>query len=89
VFLRYPFGDDADTVTLCRLLMPQLVVVVAPAGLGTINDVRLTVDALAGNPVVVVLNRFEADDDLHVRNLEWLAGRDRFAVVTDPDDLDL
>ena len=35
----------------------------------------------------MVLNRFDPADDLHVRNHEWLAQRDGFTVVTDPDDL--
>ncbi len=51
---------------------------VADAGLGTINAVRLTVDALRAGPtvlsaaLVVVLNRFDAAEDLHVRNRQWL-----------------
>ena len=43
--------------------------------------------ALAPWPVTVVLNRFDAGDDLHVRNLEWLAGVDGLDVVTDAEDL--
>jgi hypothetical protein len=35
----------------------------------------------------VVLNRFDPGDDLHERNRAWLAGRDGFDVVVDPDDL--
>jgi len=52
--------------------------------LGTINSVRLSVDALAvvALPVIVVLNRFEPDNELHERNLDWLLGRDELAVVT-------
>ena len=34
--------------------------------------------------VVVVLNRFDAAVDLHVRNREWLRARDGLAVVTVP-----
>ena len=36
---------------------------------GTINSVRLTVDVLAPQdvPVIVVLNRFEPDRELHVK----------------------
>ena len=62
----------------------------ADAGLGTINDVRLSLAALddvAGDrrhrpAPVVVLNRFDAAADLHRRNLAWL--RDRHAVCAIP-----
>jgi dethiobiotin synthetase len=63
------------------------VVLVADAGLGTINGVRLSADALAPWPVTVVLNRFDPADDLHLRNHEWLGGRDGYEVATEPDDL--
>jgi len=53
--------------------------------LGTLNAVRLCLDALAptATEVVVVLNRFDPTNDLHRRNLEWLAVRDGATVVTD------
>ncbi len=35
----------------------------------------------------MVLNRFDADDDLHRRNLDWLAFRDELDVVADVDGL--
>ena len=44
----------------------------ADAGLGTINAVRLCAAALAGRPLLVLLNRFDPDDDLHRRNAAWL-----------------
>ena len=50
---------------------------VADAGLGTINSVRLSVGALAGpRGLVVFLNRFDAADDLHRRNRDWLRTRE-------------
>ncbi len=45
--VRSPQADDADAVDLVRLLRPDVVVVVADAGLGAVNSVRLTVEALA------------------------------------------
>ncbi len=82
--VRSPLASDGDTVTLCRLLAPDVVVLVADAGLGTINAVRLCVRALAdaSAPVVVYLNRYDAADELHRRNRDWLAQRDHFEVVT-------
>jgi dethiobiotin synthetase len=85
--VRSPVAADGDAVALAGALHPERIVLVADAGLGTINGVRLSLAALAGWPVTVVLNRFDPGDDLHRRNLEWLAGRDGHPVVTDPDHL--
>lgn len=80
---RSPLAADGDTVDLVHALRPDLVVLVADAGLGTINAVLLSAAALDGEAVVVALNRFDLQDDLHVRNRQWLAehGVD---LVTDP-----
>jgi dethiobiotin synthetase len=88
--LRSPLAADGDCLAFCRAISPDVVLVVADAELGTINSVRLTVDALAPQevPVIVVLNRFEPDRDLHVRNLDWLRDRDEFAVVAVPGEMD-
>ena len=68
-----------------------MVVLVADAGLGTINGVRMSMDALAtvtstlaGVRTVVVLDRFDGRHDIHRRNLQWLAERDGYEVVTVP-----
>jgi dethiobiotin synthetase len=75
-------------VTLCHLVAPDIVILVADAGLGTINAVRLSAGALGGGaPVVVHLNRYDATDDLHDRNRGWLADRDGFDVVTSVGEL--
>jgi len=83
---RSPLSDDGDNVALAALLAPDLVVVVADAGLGAINAVRLSVAAFAGFPVVVALNRF-GDDVLHQRNLEHLVEVCDLDVVTAPREL--
>ena len=77
-----PHAPDGDGIDLTRRIGPDLVVLVAHAGLGTINDVRLSVAALraVAAPVVVMLNRFDPSDDLHCRNREWLAGRCQLEV---------
>lgn len=85
---RSPLADDGDTVDLVRALRPDLVVVVADPGLGSINSVRLTVaplEALA--PVVVVLNRFDPDDALHRANRSWLHDRYGLRLVSDMAEL--
>jgi dethiobiotin synthetase len=85
--VRSPVADDGDAVTLAAALDPERIVLVADAGLGTINGVRLSAGALAPWTVTVVLNRFDPDDELHLRNHDWLARRDGYQVVTDPDEL--
>ncbi|HEX6420055.1 MAG TPA: dethiobiotin synthase [Acidimicrobiales bacterium] len=85
--VRSPLAADGDTVALAAALHPEHVVLVADAGLGTINAVRLAAATLAPWPMIVALNRFDPADDLHARNLEWLAGRDGFEVVTEPEAL--
>ncbi len=47
-------------------------VLVADAGLGAINAVRLCVAAVE-RPTVVVLNRYDSSE-LHARNRRWLEG---------------
>jgi dethiobiotin synthetase len=71
---RSPLAHDGDNVDLARALAARLVIVVADAGLGTINAVELCASALAGFETVVLLNRFTAAEDLHRRNLDWLTG---------------
>jgi dethiobiotin synthetase len=83
--VRSPQGHDGDVVTMAGLLAPDLVLLVADAGLGTLNSVRLSVDALPDTaPVVVVLNRYDEGDELHARNRRWLVEEFGLAVVTIP-----
>jgi len=82
--VRSPQAADGDVVSLCAALHPDLVLLVADAGLGTINAVRLTVGVLADQVVVVVLNRFDPANDLHVRNRDWLREEDGLHVVVVP-----
>lgn len=87
---RSPLAADGDSVSLGRAIGADIVVLVAPAGLGTINAVRLATaalrDGLDGARALVALNRYDADDDLHRRNHGWLAG-EGFVLVTAPADL--
>jgi dethiobiotin synthetase len=81
---RSPISDDGDNVDLARVLAPDLVVIVADAGLGTINAVRMSVTAFASFATpIIALNRF-GTDRLHERNLEHLVHVDGLDVITAP-----
>jgi dethiobiotin synthetase len=91
--VRSPQADDGDSTEVLAALGPDLVVLVADAGLGTVNAVRLSMDALSaapspvgGVPTVVVLDRFDAHHGLHRRNRAWLVDRCGYDVVTVPGD---
>jgi dethiobiotin synthetase len=86
--LRSPIAEDGDCLALIVAAMPDVVVLVADAGLGTINSVRLTMDTLVRLPAetVVVLNRFDVGSELHQRNLAWLRERDGNQVFGFPKD---
>jgi dethiobiotin synthetase len=86
--LRSPIADDGDCLALVVAVMPDIVVLVADADLGTINSVRLTMDALVRLPaqLAVVLNRFDEGSELHQRNRAWLRDRDDLPVFCIPGD---
>jgi dethiobiotin synthetase len=84
---RSPIADDGDTVALAHALAAERVVIVADAGLGTINAVRLTVAALPSWTPVIALNRYDENDDLHRANRAWLEEREGLLVVTSPSRL--
>jgi dethiobiotin synthetase len=69
---RSPIAHDGDSVELLLRLQPDRVLLVADAGLGTLNAVRLSLTAAAPLRCVVVLNRYQADNELHRLNREWL-----------------
>ena len=64
--VRSPLAADGDTVDLVDALRPALVILVADAGLGTINAVRLSTAALGAQHVVVFLNRYNHEDEIEV-----------------------
>ena len=89
--IRSPQADDGDACDLVTALDPDLALVVADPGLGTINSIRLSVDALAGErgakpevAVAVVLNRFDGNHEIHRRNRAWLEWRDGYLVIALP-----
>lgn len=87
--VRSPLAEDGDGVAFSQALGPDLVLVVADAGLGTINAVRSSLDALGPlvARTVVHLNRYDGGEDLHRRNRAWLAERDGLRVTVDTEAL--
>lgn len=85
--LRSPIASDGDNLDLAVALDPDVVVLVADAGLGTINAVRLNVAALAGKRTIVFLNRFSEANRVHVLNRRWLIEVDGLVVATTSDEL--
>ena len=79
--MRSPLADDGDVVDLAGTLDPDVIVLVADAGLGTINVVRLSIAALGAWPVVTMLNRFDEELALHRENRRWLQERAGIRVV--------
>lgn len=84
---RSPIAVDGDAVDLADVVEPDLVVLVADAGLGTVNAVLTCLAPLARHRTVVFLNRFRDADDLHRRNLAWLRDHHHVDPVTDLDAL--
>jgi dethiobiotin synthetase len=89
--VRSPQAVDGDSTDLVAALDPEVVVLVADAGLGTINGVRLSMEALStvtstmdAVRTVVVLDRFDGHHDIHRRNREWLSVRHGYEVVAMP-----
>jgi dethiobiotin synthetase len=80
--LASPQALDGDTGDLVAALSPDLVVVVAPSGLGVLHSVRLCVRSLGDRPVVAHLNRYRQADELHRRNRDWLRRVDGLQVTT-------
>ena len=90
--VRSPIAHDGDCAQLTGLLDPELVLLVADAGLGTISAVRSSLDSLAleqvaADRVGVHLNRYDHHDELHRRNLEWLRREEVASITTTVEEL--
>jgi dethiobiotin synthetase len=67
-----PISHDADNLQLIQRLNPTSILLVADAGLGTLNSVRLCLRAVGDITTTVFLNRFDPNSRLHCLNKEWL-----------------
>ncbi len=89
-----PAAHDGDGIELTRRLGPDQVLLVADAGLGTLNAVRPALRALAelaapNGPlrVTVLLNRFDETVELHRRNAEWLRAHEQIEAHTTVEEI--
>jgi dethiobiotin synthetase len=80
--VRSPIAFDGDSADIADRYRPDAVVLVADAGLGTINAVRLSATAIVTPRLVVYLNHWDGTE-LHELNRAWLSDRDGFDVVID------
>jgi dethiobiotin synthetase len=83
-----PHAHDGDGLELTAALAPAHIVLVADAGLGTLNSIRPAVAALTPiAPVTTLLNRYDDAVELRRRNRAWLVDTYGIAVVTALSDL--
>jgi dethiobiotin synthetase len=85
--VRSPLAHDADSLGLAGRLRPDRAVLVADAELGAINATQLSLAALTAlepTPLAVFVNRYDADNDLHRRNLDWLRAHTLCALMISP-----
>lgn len=82
-----PLAHDGDSAAYVRRIDPDEILLVADAGLGTINAIKLSMQCLERRRTRVFLNRFDANDPLHQLNMEWLSRHESLRVSTAVDDL--
>ncbi len=80
---RSPLAEGGDTVDLAKGLKADHTVLVAGAGLGTINAVLLCAGVLPPPPPLVLLIRYDPSEVLHRMNAEWLREREGLEVFDD------
>jgi dethiobiotin synthetase len=82
-----PVAHDGASIDFVRRMDPDEVLLVADAGLNTINAIKLSMHLLDPRRTRVFLNRFDATERLHYLNAEWLAQNEKLTIVTSIDDL--
>lgn len=81
-----PLAHNGDSIDLLKRAAVDELLLVADAGLGVINSVRLALRCIQPLPATVLLNRYAANDDLHRRNRDWLLERECAQVIVDVAD---
>jgi dethiobiotin synthetase len=72
-----PLAHDGDCMDFLARVQPDLLLLIADAGLGTLNAVRLALSCVAQTPLrltklTVFLNRYDEENTLHRLNRQWL-----------------
>jgi dethiobiotin synthetase len=80
---RSPLAHDGDSIDLIAMLQPDAILMVADAGLGMLNAVRLSMSCVQRIPVTVFLNHYDDANELHRLNRRWL--RERYDIETEVD----
>jgi dethiobiotin synthetase len=88
-----PVANDGTSLDLATELHPDLVLLISGAALGAINDVSLSLRALADvrgpagrdSPLEVVLNRLDENDLVQRRNKQWFQERLHLSVSDSSD----
>ena len=80
--LLSPLAHDADSIDLIRRVQPDHILLVADAGLGTLNAVRLALACLQPLGATGLLNRFDDGNELHRLNRQWLESKYKVRAVT-------
>ncbi len=89
-----PIAENGDSRSLVSKLSPDVLLLVADSGLGTITQIVSGLDSLhleckdrflvqPGLEQVIFLNRFNPSSSLHQGNLDWLNEHLNVQVVTD------
>jgi len=81
--VRSPLADDGDTADWCACSSPTPSYW-SPTPASHHQRRPLERGGAVGEPLVVVLNRFAASNELHEANRQWLVERDGFSVVVVP-----
>ena len=79
--VRSPQASDGDVIEFVRVLKPDVVILVADAGLGTINGVRMSMGALAtiiGEPAADGAAATGSDDGAGNGSIRSVVALDRF-----------
>ncbi len=84
---RGAVGSGDTMATLIPRFSPEVVVLVADPGLGTIHQVRAAALPIDGPRLIVHLNRFDPASETHSENKSWLAEIDGRSVTTTIDAL--
>ncbi|HTV11487.1 MAG TPA: dethiobiotin synthase [Acidimicrobiales bacterium] len=81
-----PQAANGDGVDFIDLMGPDYVLLVTGAALGALSNVNLAQRALSRTRLIVYMNRFAAQDPVHLANKAWLEQRTGLRVCVAPEE---